>query len=193
MKHDPGGNPNQIIPFKKSDLQKIKTFADRTIGLNYYSLEELETICERSQRNERMCSLALVDRDQNILGIRISYPPGNWSKGKGRGIHPEKWNVPFEKVGYFQSLFLDPKIQGKGLGQELSRASMKILKEAGASAIVCHSWKESPHDSSGKYLRKLGFELVETHPLYWKEVDYVCVRCGNPCLCTAEEMICYLD
>ena len=45
---------------------------------------------------------------------------------------------------------------------------------------------------SGRYLRAMGFELVKAHPLYWNKVDYVCTRCGKPCVCTAEEMIKYL-
>ena len=61
-------------------------------------------------------------------------------------------------------------------------------------AVVAHSWKESPNNSSMKYLEKLGFLPVGEHPLFWSEVDYDCTRCGKPpCQCTATEMILYLD
>lgn len=77
----------------------------------------------------------------------------------------------------------------QGWGKRMSLQAIELLKEAGAQAIATHSWKESPQDSSGKYLRSLGFRSVALHPFYWKEVDYICTRCGKPCLCTAEEMI----
>lgn len=174
---------------RRQDLAAVKAFTDRAIGQNYYSAEELAQIFERSRSGSAMCSLLLENAAGEIHGIRITYPPGGWEKGKGKGLSPEKWGVPFSKTAYFQSLFIDPALSGHGWGGRLSRRSIEILRDLGASAIVCHSWKESPHDSSGRYLRGLGFETVAVHPLYWKDVDYTCTRCGKPCLCTAEEMI----
>ena len=181
-----------IRPLTAADLDRAKEFADRAIGANYYSRAELAEILERSEKNGRACSLILVDEGGLIRGIRITYPPGKWSHGKGKGLSPELWRVPLAEAAYFQSLFIDESLTGHGWGKKLSGESLKILRDLGAQAVVCHSWKESPNDSSGRYLRSLGFEVVATHPLYWKEVDYVCTRCGKPCLCTAEEMIKYL-
>lgn len=179
----------QIRPMRPTDAAAVKEFTDRAIGTNYYSVEELEEIYQKSLKNDVEFTLVLEDKGQ-IKAVRITYPPGNWQKGKGKGLSPESWQVPFEEVAYFQSLFVDETLTGQGWGKKLSLAAIDLLKTAGvAKAIVTHSWKESPHDSSGKYLRGLGFRLVASHPFYWKEVDYVCTRCGKPCLCTAEEMI----
>ena len=46
----------------------------------------------------------------------------------------------------------------------------------------------SPNNSSYRYLRKIGFKEIITHPDYWVDVDYICTRDGNPCHCTAIEM-----
>lgn len=176
-----------------SDIAAVKAFTDMAIGQDYYSSQELLEILERSTADGRVFTLLLVDGAgagvEEVCGVRITYPPGRWQKGKGRGLHPEKWGVPLTKVAYFQSLFIAPNRTGQSWGKKLSLASLEMLRAAGALAVVCHSWKESPQDSSGRYLRSLGFEAVATHPLYWKDVDYVCTRCGKPCLCTAEEMI----
>lgn len=180
----------QIEPLKRDDLGGLVEFTDAAIGKNYYSLKDVEDIFARSQKNGIMCTL-VVKENSKIKGVRITYPPGNWEKGKGKGLTPNSWNTPLSDTAYFQSLFLSSDLQGHGLGQEISLKSIALLKTLGAKAVVCHSWKESPNDSSGKYLRKMGFQLVATHPLYWKEVDYQCTRCGKPCLCTAEEMIYY--
>lgn len=178
-----------IRPLQSEDLPRLREFTDRAIGLNYYSLGELQDIYARSKVGDRVCSLVLVDDHSQIFGVRITYPPGQWKKGKGEGLKSELWPVSPDHVAYFQSLFISPELTGQGWGKKMSLAAIQILKELGAQAIITHSWKESPDDSSGKYLRSLGFKLIATHKEYWKKVDYNCTRCGRPCVCTAEEMI----
>ncbi len=124
--------------------------------------------------------------------MRLAYPPGAWSKGKGSGLSPDQWKIPLEKVGYFQSLFISEKARGQGWGPKLSEASIQCFKKLGAEAIVTHAWKESPQNSSIRYLTKFGFEAVATYPLYWIDVDYECALDGKPCRCTAVEMIKYI-
>lgn len=182
----------KMRPLVSGDLAAIQAFTDRTIGQGYYSSAELADILQRSTKNGVVFSLLLEDEQGEVRGIRITYPPGQWSHGKGHGLCPEKWNSPLSETAFFQSLFIEPSLTGQGWGKQLSLESMRLLKAAGTKAVVCHSWKESPGDSSGKYLRSMGFATVATHPLYWKDVDYTCTRCGKPCLCTAEEMIKYL-
>lgn len=179
-----------IRPLLKTDLTALKDFTDLTIGYNYYTQKELEEIFEKSQLNNEMFTLVLILNNQ-IQGVRITYPPTQWVHGKGQGLSINKWPHTIYETAYFQSLFISPKLSGKGYGKKLSMAAIEKLKSIGTKGIVCHSWKESPMDSSGRYLRSLGFQIIDTHPLYWKQVDYECTRCGNPCLCTAEEM--YLD
>ncbi len=184
----------QMRPFRHEDLEAIRLFTDREIGTGYYSIQEIEDIFRRSQKNGVMCSYLLESPEQGILGVRITYPPGMWKKGKGQGLHPELWPHRIEETAYFQSLFLANSVQGQGWGGKLSQESMKALRQVGAKGIVCHSWKESPNDSSSRYLRKLGFELIAEHEKYWKDVPYNCTRCGSPpCQCTAQEMYLNLE
>ncbi|MEZ0391682.1 MAG: GNAT family N-acetyltransferase [Pseudobdellovibrionaceae bacterium] len=182
-----------IQELKLSDLPALKEFTDREIGAGYYTLSELEDIYQRSRIWDRMCSLVLKKGEQ-IEGVRITYPPGHWSHGKGEGLSIEKWPYPLSQTAYFQSLFLSQAVQGQGWGGRLSECSLEILKSVGAKGVVCHSWKESPNNSSGKYLEKLGFQVIKEHPLYWQHVNYICTRCGKPpCQCTAQEMYLKLE
>lgn len=182
----------KIRPFRQDDLEAIKDFTDREIGAGYYSLQELKDIYARSEKSNVMCSLLLENEQGEILGVRISYPPGKWKHGKGKGLCPEKWPQSAADTAYFQSLFISNDLQGQGWGGKISKEALFKLREVGAKGVVCHSWKESPNDSSTRYLKKLGFELIAEHHEYWKAVDYRCTRCGEPpCLCTAQEM--YLD
>lgn len=180
-----------IRPLEEIDLTAVKEFTDRAIGKGYYSAEEIQRIFEQSKYvDESMLTLVLAE-GRKIYGVRITYPPGKWTHGKGQGLTVKKWPHPLNQTAYFQSLFIDPEMTAQGWGKKLSLKAIEALRKVGTQGIVCHSWKESPHDSSGRYLRGLGFTLVATHPEYWKEVDYECTRCGKPCHCTAEEM--YLD
>lgn len=185
----------QIRPLSKSDFSSVKTFTDMAIGEGYYSMQELEKIYDQSMHGNTMCTLIAEFKDskgdEKIGGIRITYPPGNWSHGKGQGLNPEKWPHTLPQTAYFQSLFVSPELTGQGLGKKMSYEAIRILKTIDTKGIVCHSWRESPQDSSGRYLRALGFQLIAEHPLYWSKVDYTCTRCGKPCVCTADEM--YLD
>ena len=183
----------EIRPWNFSDIPEIKKFTDVAIGVDYYRISELENIFEKSKLSGQIFSLLLIEEQNSIQGIRITYPQTKWEKGKGKGLSPEKWGVPFQHCAYFQSLFVSLNLTGQGWGHKMSLVAIELLKKVNAKAIVTHSWKESPNDSSGKYLRKLGFQIVSTHPRYWFDVDYECTRCGRPCVCTAEEMILKLN
>jgi len=189
--------PNQghyvIEELKLSDLPALKQFTDREIGSGYYTEAEIEEIFRKSQKNGHMCSFVLKKNDE-IFGVRFTYPPGNWSHGKGDGLSVDKWPFSLQDTAYFQSLFLSSKVQGQGWGGKLSAQAIQVLKEIGAKGIVCHSWKESPNNSSSKYLEKMGFEKIAEHPLYWQYVNYNCTICGKPpCQCTAIEMYLKLE
>jgi ribosomal protein S18 acetylase RimI-like enzyme len=181
----------QIRELTLQDLPAVKQFTDVEIGRNYFSLEELKGALAKSKNDDVMCSFVLADENK-IYGLRLAYPPGLWSKGKGKKLHAELWQTPLEKTAYFQSLFLAHEVQGQGWGPKLSAAAIQAFRRLGAQAIVTHAWKESPNNSSIKYLTKQGFQSVATHPEYWIDVDYECVRDGKPCRCTAEEMILYI-
>lgn len=174
------------------DLPAVKEFTDKVIGLNYFRLEELQDCYRKSLSQGVMCSFILENQQGTIQGLRLAYPPGSWSKGKGSKLRPDLWKVPLDRVAYFQSLFLSEEAQGEGWGPNLSEAALERFRKLGALAVITHAWKESPNNSSIRYLTKFGFVSVATHPEYWIEIDYECVLDGNPCRCTAEEMIKYL-
>lgn len=181
-----------IRPLQRSDFQDLRNFTDLEIGQGYYSLEDIMTIYNQSQKDGVMCTLLLLDEDKLIVGARISYPPGQWRSGKGKGLNPDKWPYKLNETAYFQSLFLSERFRGQGWGGRLSLIALDLLKQTGAKGVVCHSWKESPNNSSTRYLQKLGFLVVDEYLRYWQDVSYNCTRCkAPPCQCTAQEM--YLD
>ena len=181
----------KIRQMQFSDFNKVIHFADKWIGANYYNQQNLPEILELGQLNNMNACLVALDSSTNeLVGIRIVHAPEKWlNKYHGR-INPKQWSLPEDDIGYFKSLFIADKYQGQGLGKALSKASIHILKQMGAKGIICHSWLESPNNSSMRYLEKMGFEHVANHPKFWHDIDYLCSGCGKPkCVCTAAEML----
>lgn len=179
--------PLQIVPADQANPIAVKEFTDGTIGKNYYSVDELKEKIKKSYLGDQICSFVLMD-NKAVVGLRLTFPPQNWSLGKGEGLSSHLWPYSLEETAYFQSLFIHPDYRHQGWGTQLSQKSIEVLKKKGVAGIVCHSWVESPQNSSVQYLKSLGFKSICQYPLYWNAIDYYCSRCGKPCVCTAEEM-----
>lgn len=175
-----------------SDLEGVKKFTDLWIGKNYYSLEELNECYQKSLWNNECVSFIAFNSQNEIVGVRLTFAPGKWTES-AKGISPDLWNVDQQKVAYFKSLFIAQKYQKMGIGKELSQLSMNKLLSLGTKAVICHSWLESPNNSSQRYLMNMNFSKVRSHEKFWFDIDYFCTRCGpDRCICTAIEMIKYL-
>lgn len=182
-----------IKPLETNDLPQVLKLADETIGQGYFSFEELQEIYELSLTPKGSCSFVLIDTlTQKVFGLRLTYPPGAWHQKEkfsdGR-LAVNLWPSRPEKTAYFQSLFIHPLVQKMGWGPKLTEASIQVLKQVGTVAIICHSWKESPNNSSYRYLEKAGFRTLKEHKAYWSQVDYECPVCSRPCHCNAFEMV----
>jgi GNAT superfamily N-acetyltransferase len=177
-----------IRKLDSSDSARILAFTDLWIGRGYFSEEELDLIIELSEGTSFVAEAQTSNKE--LLGVRLSIAPGRIMKLGLKDLSIDQWPVAPEKMAYFKSLFVVESAQGQGIGRSLSNCSIAALQKIGAKAIACHSWLESPQDSSRKYLSKLGFQELRQHSKYWYDVDYECTRCGNnKCICTAVEMV----
>jgi ribosomal protein S18 acetylase RimI-like enzyme len=174
-------------------VSELKKFLDIEAGIDYLTEEDLiKIIKNKITLNNKNCSFVALDNDK-IIGVRLTYAPKKWLTD-AKGITVNKWNVDEDYVAKFHCLFLDSNYQGQGIGPEMSKRSIKVLKEMGTKAIICHSWLESPNNSSQRYLLKYGFKPVSLHKNFWSDFDYLCSGCSKkPCVCTAEEMIFYIN
>lgn len=179
----------KLIPFTAEYIPEVLRFTDLQIGKNYYTHQEMTQNQKKSlASNGDITSFILLNADQKIQGLRLAYPAGNWAHGKGNKLRPELWPFPLENSAYFQSLFISEAARGLGFGPMMSQNSIAIFKKLGNRGVITHCWKESPGNTSFKYLSAFGFKTVVEHPLYWVDVDYECTRDGKPCRCTAIEM-----
>lgn len=178
----------EITAFEMHQIAQVQAFTDRWIGDGYFSRDELHQVLEFSQKQNLNASFLAYEKKE-LCGVRLSYLPGSWVK-TARGLSPQNWQVSPDRVGYFKSLFIADSAQKQGLGKSLSEKSLSVMKAAGAEAVVCHSWIESPDNSSRRYLESMGFAQVGEHPMFWEMIDYLCTRCApQRCQCTAAEMM----
>lgn len=175
------------------DAPAVARFADRFVGVDYYPAADLLDYLARTTVGAITTSY-VAEQGDRVVGFRIVMPPGRWASGRGNGLTPERWPHPLEATAYFQSCFVDTSLTGQGLGRRLAQVAFDDLRRLGARAVAVHSWKESPNDSSRRYLTRLGFRTVAEYPHYWRDVDYLCAGCRvKPCTCTAIEMILDLE
>ena len=183
----------EIRTMAAGDAQEVSALADVLIGLGYYPPDLVLTYLERSRSGEDYFSWVALDPSigpsGKIIAFRFVFPPGRWEHGRGKGLSPKDWPSPLSHAAYFQSCFVDHAYMGLGIGGALAKVAIRKLQEQGAGCVIAHSWKESPHGSSFRYLSKMGFTAVNEHSKYWAEVDYICPRDGYPCHCTAIEMV----
>ncbi len=173
-----------------ADIPAVVALADRLVGDGYYSRASVTEMLARSTSGDVVCShvAELLSQPPRLVGFRFSLPPGAWQHGRGQKISPELWPAPLADSGYFQTAFVDDAVRRQGLGSRMATAALDSLRRLGARGVVTHCWKESPGNSSFRYLSRLGFRPIVEIDNYWIDVDYTCVRDGYPCLCTAVEM-----
>ena len=184
----------EIRPIKNTDFDQFKAFTDQYIGVGYYGDADIINLIKASD-NSYPSTFVLSSKSKpfSIHGVRVAFHPGLWLENISAKCLMDQWKVSPNQVGYFKSLFVSQDLQRQGWGPKLSEFSKNSLKQAGAKAIVCHAWKESPNNSSVRYLNKYGFTSLGEHPDFWAPVNYMCSGCNQkPCKCTAIEMILYL-
>ena len=181
----------EIKTLDKNHINQVLDFTDISIGKRYFSYDEVAKYIEYSKLKNEICSFGLFNEDKQLVAVRLSFAPGAWlSEFDSAHLSVNKWPFSPGNMSYFKSLFVSKEAQGQGWGPKLSLASIDSLKKMGAKAILTHSWRESPNNSSLKYLTKFGFQPITDHPLFWSKIDYDCTRCLKPpCQCTATEMI----
>lgn len=182
----------RLRPIKTSDFAAISHLSDAAFGANYINSDELRRQWPMMQKHDLSASFLLENKSSGeALGFRITFLPGTWFNEKeGKKCLVEKWPLPTKNVAYFKTALVSEALRGQGWGRKMANASIEAVKKAGGQAVVTHSWNESPGDSSGKYLKALGFHQVGVIQGFWGEEAYQCVECNNtPCTCTATEMI----
>jgi predicted N-acetyltransferase YhbS len=177
-----------IRAMTSADSAAVSALADRLVGDAYYTPEIVDETLRRATQEGQVYAY-VAEGEEGLMAFRFVLPPGHWDHGRGSALAPERWPAALTETAYFQSCFVAHEVMGQGIGRRLGHRALADLKASGARAVVAHSWKESPHGSSLRYLSRLGFMPVAEHAEYWVDVDYTCALDGKPCRCTAIEVV----
>lgn len=180
----------KIVKVGQDNLGLVRAYSEAKIGRGYYSDRFYQRLLEGPYGQASYC---LMDSRGNIRGMRLTLGPGQWLDDfEDRPLGVRQRFPRYEKLAYFKTIYVDSDLTGQGLGGQLSRKSLEFLKSTDCLGVVTHSVINfSPHGSSEKYLKKLGFVPLVDHPSYWKHIPNLhCHICDSePCACDAREML----
>lgn len=181
-----------IANLSSKDFQGIIELSDAVLGKNYTSTEALQSVLEKSCKEDLNSSFVVYD-GETLAGFRLTLAPGKWEIDKW--FAPEKWGVDPTRVCLFKANTIHPGYQARGLGGLLLNLSAQVARQQGAVAGVAHVWMQSPGNAAYNYFLKSGGREIGIYPDRWKEDyekdGYLCIIHGSDCSCDGAEMILY--
>jgi GNAT superfamily N-acetyltransferase len=102
------------------------------------------------------------------------------------------------KVGSMEIVSVAESLQGKGIGQELTRHLIRWFSAAGCTAVIGVSWESGLPNTSDRVFRKLGCERLSQVKGFFIDISvrrgFICPVCGSPpCRCSASLFVKYID
>lgn len=182
----------RLDPKNESDVNQCLSLFSHTLGDRLVSREIVQDSGEDSSR------LARVSKDHGkiqgaCLGVVLSTDESREFMRSLRQLNLAVPGLNSLKLGRLDSIAVDPKGRGRGVGAALTRACLTGLRKQGCTGVVAYSWVHDG-DNSRPTLERAGFEEIAVIPEHWKEDsvarDLVCPACGEPpCLCSATLML----
>ncbi|MFC3032748.1 GNAT family N-acetyltransferase [Pseudoalteromonas fenneropenaei] len=180
-----------IKPLTPDYYDAVIALGNLVHGDNYLDAEGLQAMITKGTKFGLNACFVAVDENNQVCGFRTSYAAGQWPIDKW--CTPTLWPVAQADMAYFKCSAIAPAAQGQGIGPQLLKAAVAVLKQQGARAGVAHLWQQSPGNAAVKYFTKAGGNLVRLHDDRWLplciEEGYICTICGNECHCQAAEMV----
>lgn len=177
-------------PLHPSHFTPLLELANQVHGDNYMALDELETIYQKSFKNQINASWVAMDEGK-LVGFRLTLAAGSWQADKW--CSPELWPHDISQIYYFKCNTVNENYRGYGIGSALLKRSVAQAAKQGSLAGLAHIWLASPGNSAYKYFSKCGGKMVKEHPGKWNDHclydNYICPVCGSPCDCVGGEML----
>ena len=176
-----------------SDFNNVIALGNHVHGDGYLNDDNIRQWFDKGLK-DNLNSNIVAYLDKTLVGFRISYSAGNWQADQW--CTPSKWKSLEQQTAYFKCNTVSEECRGLGIGSQLLKLSIDVLKLQGAKAGVSHLWRQSPNNSAVGYFTKCGGALVKDHPDKWHQDSvngYQCTLCGFDCHCVAAEMIIYFN
>lgn len=157
---------------------------NRTQGCDLFAADYLAVKTESEN-----AIVVAVFREDKIVGVGVSEVITDFS-----------YYTPFvprlaeelrtKTVGSFSTLAILESLQGRGLGQILSRVRIRWLRDQGCNVVLGVSWVSGLAHTSNRVFEKMGFKAVKRVENFYHQqsIDkpFFCPGCQlAPCTCAA--------
>ncbi len=187
---------NSNIKITNPITQQDYEAALRLIEENLY---KWDMTIEKIQSSAQGELLLAKDNDKVVGMLNMRYPGKIFEEIDDEFFALDKIELEKKDIGYIALVSIRKDFQGKGVGRQLVKKTIKQQKEWGSKAIIVHASKSSPGNASEKLFFSFGFEPIKLHKQPWHEYSqekgpkgFWCQFCGNPCTCDELEMVKYL-
>lgn len=172
-------------------FDEVIVLANRIYGDNYLDSPQLQSIYQRSFANNINASWVACDKNNKLIGFRLTLAAGHWSIDKWCSV--DSWSVDVDKVVFFKCNTVDENYRGYGIGSRLLALSVEQAKAQGSEAGLAFIWLNSPGNVAFRYFSRCGGKIIQRHAQKWRQMaieeDYQCCVCDGLCACDAAEML----
>lgn len=172
---------------KTTDFSRIIHIADKQLGKDYVTTELLN---QSLTKQECFCLVVEDNKTKKPIGfsfcLNINYED---AKALCKCTDKDLKELVFcDKIGYIKTVVIDKKYEGYGIGSNLVKECIEIMKKDGCTSFISTAWKHCGIINIANVLTKNGFIKTFEIPNYWYEDSiaegYSCPQCGNPCHCS---------
>ncbi len=182
----------RIEAMVEKHVDGVRAVYDAECGDDFVSRDDVLGFVSRCRVGDVTTALVAVEAaTSRVIGLRVVLPPGRWTvEGEHATITPEKWGVPFDTVGFGQSVVVLNAFQRRGVGRALNEAAFVNARRMGLRGIVTPLWIAEA--GAAALAKAMNARAIAEHANYWHKQStddgWTCKYCGPPpCRCTAVE------
>lgn len=182
-----------VVPFEEVHKGSVIEIAHREFGAGYFDKVFLD---QGGPNNEFLVAIEngavrgfaagrIVEKDQlsNILKGESFILPRNVQHYYQHG-----------KLALLQSVAVDHRFQGRGIGRQLITALQERFRCTGAEAVLVLAWKNGERVNAGSVLESLGYESSGVIEKFWKDScdakRFICPdKVDHQCVCAVKVYI----
>lgn len=185
-------SPDGIVSFSlrkigHEDVETVRRLADRCVGENLYSAEEISSAIGSSNRFFHL----LQDEHGSAVGYIYCYLTteealAEYSKLDGSIFQA----LPYRhgrRVGKIQSVSVDHEYRGMGLATAMMEFVLEEMGKLSVDAVFIVCWKPQGTIPLQKALQECGFSFLSVARHVWyDDTRLICPYCRGRCTCDAE-------
>lgn len=181
----------ELSDIRSADAPEIATavaLLNDNLGTGYVAADDL-----RNHLRAEQAVLVCAKRSRELVGAATAEV---LTAGEAAALRDEltaagcrRLSLGDHKVGVLRSSAVLASMRGRGVGLRLVQTRLLFLARLSCTVAYTFAWDSGEQHSSRGVLEGAGFEFVVAISNYWweppGEETFACIKCGQPCTCTA--------